>query len=567
MWEVYVKYKTPGVTKMFEISFFAAELTFTMIWLLLRGIVWMDKRRVDWKREIGLLLMYVNLFIIIRYVFFARDLVDGHVQPLVFDSAAAFPLRVNLVPLVHLFDYDNVRDIIWNIAGNSVMFIPSGIILPILYKKLNNIWKVTAVAAIISLCIEIIQLPFASRASDIDDIILNTLGAAMGYGIYAAGKFVISFLGTAQSERDAVIIRTSTIGILTNVLLAAFKAVVGILSHSIAVILDAVNNLSDALSSIITIGGTKLASKLPDKKHPLGHGRIEYLSAMIVSGIVLYAGITSAFESLKKIIHPEKPDYSIVSLFIIVVAVVVKIVLGRYVRAKGEKVNSGSLIASGSDAMFDAILSASVLACAIFFMITGISLEAYVGAAISAFIIKSGIDMMTETLNEILGVRADKETVNKIRKILTSEPDVRGAYDLIMHNYGPGKNYASAHIELPENMTVREVDRLTRRLESQVYRETGVIVTGIGLYSYNTGNDEAARIQNDVRETVLAHDWAIQFHGFYLDMEAKEMTFDVVMSFDIQACDGVKILYEELQEAYPEYKIVIAPDVDISVTE
>ena len=256
-----------------------------------------------------------------------------------------------------------------------------------------------------------------------------------------------------ETSRDKVIIRTSVIGIAANVLLAAFKATIGIVSHSIAVTLDAVNNLSDALSSIITIVGTKLSGRLPDKKHPMGYGRIEYLSAMIVSGIVLYAGITSAVESVKKIFHPEQPEYSTVSLAIIAVAVVVKIVLGRYVKAQGEKVNSGSLVASGSDAMFDAILSASVLACAIVFMVSGVSLEAYVGAGISAVIVKSGIEMMIETLNQILGERADKETTDQIKQLLTEEPVVRGAYDLIMYNYGPDKDLASVHLELPDTMT------------------------------------------------------------------------------------------------------------------
>ena len=186
-----------------------------------------------------------------------------------------------------------------------------------------------------------------------------------------------------EENRDKVIIRTSIIGILTNILLAVFKAVIGILSNSIAVTLDAVNNLSDALSSIITVIGTKLAGKLPDRKHPLGYGRIEYISAIVVSGIVLYAGITSEVESVKKIIHPEKPDYSIISLVIIAVAVIVKIILGRYVKAKGEQVNSGSLVASGSDAMFDAILSGSVLVSAIIYMRSGLSLEAYVGVIIA----------------------------------------------------------------------------------------------------------------------------------------------------------------------------------------
>lgn len=368
----------------------------------------------------------------------------------------------------------------------------------------------------------------------------------------------------AAADRNQVIIKTSVIGILTNILLAAFKAAVGILSHSIAVTLDAVNNLSDALSSIITIIGTKLASRLPDRKHPLGHGRIEYLSAMIVSGIVLYAGITALVESVKKIITPEKADYTPVSLLIIAVAIAVKLVLGRYVKNQGERVNSGSLIASGSDATFDAILSASVLGSALIYLASGVSLEAYVGVIIAIFIIKSGIEMMRETLSEILGERADSELTKKIKSILTEVPEVRGAYDLFVHSYGPDRNYASVHVELPDTMTVQEVDKLTRKLEMRVYRETGVILTGVGVYSYNTSGGPAAEIQNDVRKRVLSHDWALQLHGFYLDEEEKSMRFDVVMSFDIAPREGLAILCKEIQEAYPEYTLQIVPDVDIS---
>ena len=365
-------------------------------------------------------------------------------------------------------------------------------------------------------------------------------------------------------NRDRIIVRTSIIGILTNVLLAGFKAAVGLLSNSIAVILDAVNNLSDALSSVITIVGTKLAGRLPDKKHPLGYGRIEYLSALIVSAIVLYAGITSFIESVKKIIHPEKAEYTVVSLVIIAVAVVVKLILGSFVKAQGKAANSGALVASGSDAMFDAILSASVLASAVIFMLTGISLEAYVGVAISVVIIKAGIEMMTETLDDILGQRADAETTIAIKRILNEEPEVRGAYDLVLNNYGPDKNIGSVHLELPDTMTVEQVDELTRRVQAKVLNETGVILTGVGVYSYNTKNDEAAKIRNTIQKLVLSHDWALQFHGFYVDIKKKSLRFDVVMSFEIDPKDGLDTLYKEVQEAYPDYDIYIAPDVDVS---
>ena len=229
--------------------------------------------------------------------------------------------------------------------------------------------------------------------------------------------------------RDRIIVRTSLIGIVTNIFLVVFKAGVGVFSHSIAVILDAVNNLSDALSSVITIVGTKLAGKNPDRMHPLGHGRIEYLSAMIVSAIVLYAGITSMVESVKKIIHPEKAEYTTVSLAILAVAIVVKLILGNYVKTQGKAANSVALIASGSDATFDAVISASVLASAVIFLLTGISLEAYVGVLISFIILKAGVEMTMETVDDILGHRADAETSRKIKQILTEEPEVHGAYD------------------------------------------------------------------------------------------------------------------------------------------
>ncbi len=366
------------------------------------------------------------------------------------------------------------------------------------------------------------------------------------------------------AEREKVIVRTSIIGILANVLLAGFKAAIGLATRSIAVTLDAVNNLSDALSSVITIIGAKLGGKKPDKKHPLGYGRIEYLSSMIVAAIVLYAGITALVESIKKIIEPEPAEYTMVSLLIIAAAVVVKLLLGRYVKGQGEKVNSGALIASGSDASFDAILSASVLASAVIFMIWGISLEAYVGVVIAVFIIKAGIEMLSETLSDIIGQRADAEMSKTIKKLVAEEPEVRGAYDLILYNYGPDKNYGTLHMELPDTMTVEEVDVLTRKVQNKVFHETGVILTGIGVYSYNTSDDEAAQMRNHVQEKVLEHDWAIQMHGFYVDTVEKLIRFDVVLSFDADRKEALDTLNAELKEMYPDYTSVIVPDVDTS---
>ena len=367
-----------------------------------------------------------------------------------------------------------------------------------------------------------------------------------------------------SAGREKAIVKTSIIGIVTNILLVAFKAFVGLMSHSIAVILDAVNNLSDALSSVVTIIGAKLGAKQPDKKHPLGYGRIEYLSSMIVAALVLYAGITSLVESVKKLITPEAADYSAVSIVIIAVALAVTLILGMYVKKQGKKVNSGALVASGSDALFDAILSASVLACAVVFLIWGVSLEAYVGIVIAGFIIKAGIEMMVETLNDIIGKREDAETTKELKEIICAEDAVLGAYDVTLFNYGPNKNYGSVHIELPDTMSVDDVDRITRRIQVDVYQKTGIILTGIGVYSFNTSDDEAAQMRNAIQKTVLANDWALQMHGFYANTEKKTVRFDVVVSFDVDREKAMETLYAEVSALYPDYEIMIVPDVDVA---
>lgn len=365
-------------------------------------------------------------------------------------------------------------------------------------------------------------------------------------------------------NREALIVKTSVIGIITNVLLAGTKATVGWLSSSIAVTLDAVNNLSDALSCIITIIGTKLANKAPDKQHPLGHGRIEYISAMLVSVLVLYAGTTALIESIKKIIHPQEPNYSGVALVVIAGTVIVKLLLSRYVKMQGQKVNSGALVASGADAFFDAVISASVLGCAIFYLIFHIALEAYMGVIISFVILKAGLGMLESPLHDILGKRVDAKLSQQIKQILSKEPQIHGVYDLIINNYGPNKNYASVHVELADTMCVAEVDRLTRKLEEKVYHQTGVILTGVGVYSYNTQGGETAEIRNAVQQMVLAHDWALQLHGFYANVEEKIVRFDVVLNFDIAREKALKILLKELRTAYPKYKVQITLDVDIA---
>ena len=366
-------------------------------------------------------------------------------------------------------------------------------------------------------------------------------------------------------NRDKTIVRTSIIGILANVFLAAFKAVVGLMSNSIAIVMDAVNNISDAASSVITIIGTKLAGKSADKKHPFGYGRVEYLSAMIISVIVLYAGITAFTESVKKIITPDTPDYSAVALIIVAVAVVVKFVLGRYVKATGEKVNSDSLINSGEDAKLDSIISLSTLVAAGIYIIFNISVEAYLGAIISIVIIKSGIDMLRETLSKILGERADASLARDIKKSILEYDDVRGVYDLVLNNYGPDTFNGSVHIEVADTMTADTIDQLIRHITTDIYYKHNVILTGIGIYSYNTTDKDAIDMRNNITKLISDNPYILQVHGFYADMENKSVRFDVIVSFD--AKDRLAVfneIKEQVEKAYPDYTFQIILDTDFS---
>ena len=366
-------------------------------------------------------------------------------------------------------------------------------------------------------------------------------------------------------SRERTIIRTSIIGIITNVLLAAFKAVVGLMSNSIAIVLDAVNNISDAGSSLITIVGTKLAGREPDKKHPFGYGRIEYLSAMIISVIVLYAGFTSLVESVKQIIHPETPEYTTVSLIIVAVAVVVKILLGRYVKSVGVKVNSDSLINSGQDAILDSVISASTLVAAGIFLIFHISLEAWLGAVISLVIIKSGIEMLKDTISQILGEGNDPELARSIKQTVVGFPGVQGAYDLILNNYGPDTWNGSIHIEVPDTCSADQLDQLIRSIQTAVYQKHHVILTAIGVYSVNTKDEEIIEIRKKVQQIVLSHRYVKQMHGFYLNRDYKSMRFDIVISFD--APDRRAVYTEavsDVQKAFPDYTLQVAMDMDFT---
>ena len=368
-----------------------------------------------------------------------------------------------------------------------------------------------------------------------------------------------------KNNRENIVIKTSIISILSNILLATFKAFVGFFANSIAIMSDAVNNLSDALSSIITIIGTKLAGKKKNKKHPYGYGRVEYMTSLIVSAIVLYAGITALVESIKKIINPEASDYSTITLIILIAGIIVKFILGIYVKKKGESVNSDSLKASGSDAFNDAILSISVLLSAIVYMMFKVSLEAYVGVLLSLFIIKSGIELIKESVDNMLGVRVESSLARSIKMEILKEKDIQGAYDLILNDYGPDKYLGSIHIEVLDTLSVKDVDRISRNITKKIKDKYGVILHTIGIYSVNTKDKNIIKIKKDITKIVFSNDGILQMHGFYIDEIDKSISFDIIIDFKIKNMDELyRKIYDDVKAKYNSYNISITLDVDIS---
>ena len=366
-------------------------------------------------------------------------------------------------------------------------------------------------------------------------------------------------------SREKTIVRTGIVGIVANVLLATFKALVGVAVHSTAMVLDAVNNFSDVLSSLVTIIGTKIASKKPDKKHPLGHGRVEYLAQMIIAALILYAGITALWESIKKIITPVDPDHSALSLALISVAIVVKIFLGLFVRKQGKKAKSDLLISSGTDALFDAILSTAVLISAVILLIFKFNIEAYVSVIIAVFILKAGFEIIREAVDDMLGHRVEGEYTKKVKESVLTVEEVSGAYDIVLHNYGPDRYLGSLHIEVDDRMTADKIDSLTRKITQKVYDDTGIILTAVGIYSNNSSNERLMKMRKDITELVVDHKHILQLHGFYVDEEAKRITFDVVVDFDEQDREGLmNHIIGDVKNALPGYEVVVALDSDIS---
>lgn len=365
-----------------------------------------------------------------------------------------------------------------------------------------------------------------------------------------------------SQNRSKIIIRTSLIGTLINIGLVVLKSIVGLVTNSIALILDAVNNLGDAFSSVITILGTKLSGKKPDSKHPFGYGRIEYFTSFIIGVFVLIAGITAMKEAVGKIITPEDANYSVVSIILIGIAVGVKLFTGLFVRATGKKINAKTLEDSGLDALMDSIVSFTTLVGALLNMIFGLRLEGWLGAVISLLVLKSAYEILSDTISTLLGTHGDIELVQQLKKKISSYNDVKGAYDLVLHNYGPSKSIGTIHIEVQDNLPGKRIHEITRKIQDDIYKEYGIIMT-VGIYASNNSDSFSKEMHNTIAKVIKETEHVSNYHGLYINEEKKIINFDVVINFSSKNMEATKNeVASKMKEFYPDYDFNLQFDIN-----
>ena len=348
-------------------------------------------------------------------------------------------------------------------------------------------------------------------------------------------------------EREKVGTKASVVGIVTNAALFGLKFILGSMMRSVAVIADGFNNLSDAASSIVSLIGFKVAGKKPDAKHPFGYGRIEYIAALVVSFLILTTGLSVIKDSFANIIKPESLSVTLAGFIGLGISIVAKIVLGLYTKRLGKKIDSISLIASGTDALNDVVVTFATVISMVVFMIFKVNIDGYIGCVVAFFIIKAGIEVVTDALGPLLGQPADKEVVDKIEEIILSGEGIVGVHDLVVHNYGPGRIFASAHAEIPSDCDLLRMHDIIDQIENKIFKEINVEIT-IHFDPIDVNNDNLARMREKVAEIVNNIDSTLKFHDFRMvsGHTHTNLIFDIVYPYNC------KLKEEEVLEKIDE---------------
>ena len=365
------------------------------------------------------------------------------------------------------------------------------------------------------------------------------------------------------NERRKKIIGVSIIGIVANLLLGVLKAVLGLLSGSIALISDALNNITDSSSSLITIVGTKLAAKAPDKQHPFGHGRTEYLTSLLIGGIVFLTGFQSLISSVKAVFNKEDINTDITTVIIIIVTIAAKILLGTFTENSGKKLNSTALIASGADAKNDAVVSVVTLISTILYMFANISVDGIAGVIISVFILKTAYEVLSDTIKKILGERVDGEIVRGIKDIVRNTEGVINCFDLILNDYGPDFYTGSINVEIEDDRSIGEMYPILHEAQTKIYNKYNVFLV-FGFYSVDVDDERYIKIKSLLKNYKENERHIINYHGIVIDEKDKTIYCDITRDFDITSETVIENVNRILKEEFPGYNIHVNIDTEFS---
>lgn len=376
------------------------------------------------------------------------------------------------------------------------------------------------------------------------------------------------FVKDSDNTSDAIVrqrygVVGGGVGIFVNVILFAIKLLAGLFTYSLSVIADAFNNLSDALSSVITLVGFKLAGKKADHEHPFGHGRIEYVSALFVSVVIILMGFELLKSSVDKIINPGKLEYNIFSIVILGVSILLKLWLYFFNTKLGNKIDSQSVIASAKDSLSDCVATLSVVASLVVFKLSNVNIDGYVGLVVSLFIMYTGYQTIKESLSPLLGIAPTKEMVDEIRTIVCSHPEVVGMHDLVIHNYGPTRFMISLHAEVRADRNVlflhEEIDNLERKLNEALGCEAVIHMDPV-----ETENEIVIKCKSDIVKIISDIDENLSIHDFRMvsGVGHTNLIFDVVVPYEfrISTHDLDKMIKDAISEYNSSYRAVIEYD-------
>ncbi len=357
-------------------------------------------------------------------------------------------------------------------------------------------------------------------------------------------KLLYKLLRQDPSSREGTVVTVSALGILVNLLLAGVKIVIGTAVRSIAIISEGVNNATDCATSLITIVGTKLSARHPTEKHPFGFGRIEYLTSLIISVLILFTGTELLQSSVERIFHPEEMSVSYLTLGIIALSALVKLLLGSYTVRQGKRVSSGSLIAVGTDCRNDSIVSVITIVSAGVFLLFGLNLDAYGGIIMSLIVLKAGLEVLKDTLGALLGQAGEKELAQELYRMIRSEPIVQNAADMMLHNYGPDSFSGSVNVEIDHDKTIGEAYAALHALQLKIMHEKNIVMV-FGIYAVDRDHPETRTLRNQVAAFVRNQPHVTSYHALYVDPVNQDIYVDLVVDYQLTDWDNLRREFTE----------------------